>query len=73
MTGTCLACQARLRSSRQYLCRACLSLSSRAFQRLYPYAGDPSQHQRNVNAWGADLDARIAAIRAERGLVGVGA
>lgn len=67
-SGACVPCGARLRSSRQWICRDCVKAGDRAFRRLYPFV-DERAHQRNVAAFYGDLDARIAAIRAERGLV----
>lgn len=66
--GICVACNTRLRSRRQWICPECVKAGDRAFARLYPFV-DERSHQRNVSAFYGDLDARIAAIRAERGLV----
>jgi hypothetical protein len=62
-----MACSARLRSARQWICKPCVAASDRAFERLYPYA-EPNQHQRNVSAFYGDLEARIAAIREQHAL-----
>lgn len=65
-----MACSARLRSAQQWICRACVAAGDRAFARLYPFV-DESTHHRNVSAFYGDLDARIAAIRAERASLAV--
>lgn len=65
--GTCVPCGAALRSARQYICLACVQADRRAFRRVYPFV-DERTHQRDLNAWYADFDARVAAIRSERAL-----
>lgn len=62
MTRRCIAC---LQPSRSYICRDCIRADRHAFDRQH--AGiHPDEWVRRLNAWNGDLDARIAAIRAER-------